>query len=176
MPFRQRGSYGRSRMPRPTINSIKNVVDIISATVGGTNSVNDIAIATNNPLSTTAVHVENGCIIRFIDLQVSYNGTAGTGVNNRLTGYLFKNPGANLTPPNPGSTGTSNEKKFVVREWMANLGRVQDGATTFTRNFRIKIPKVYWRMGVDDKWSVISRTETGTTSNYCLKAIYKRFF
>lgn len=176
MPGRYSMRRRGNRSIRPTINSQKNVIDIVSATVGGTNSVNDIAIATNNPLSTVQNHVENGSIIRFINLQVSYNGTAGTGVNNRLTGFLFKNPGANLTPPNPGTTGTSNEKKFVVKEWMVNLGRVQDGANSFTREFRIRIPRVYWRMGVDDKWTVVSRTETGTNSNYCLKAIYKRFY
>ncbi len=168
---------GRIRFRRSglgsVINSTKNIVDQIDATVGGANSVENIAVAQNTPVNTVADEVSIGCKIFRIYLELSINGTAGTGVNNAIRFFILKNPGNNLTIPNPGTTGTSNEKKFIVFEGMFNLGRVQDGASTQNMKRWIKLPKVYHRMGTDDRWQFVIRTEAGTTSNYCTKFIYK---
>ncbi len=174
MSFR---SFGRRRggfrkRPMTVINSIKNVVDVVGALPAG-NTIEDIAIATNTPLSTVSTDVSNGCQIKAIHLDISVNGTGVSGVNNRLTGYLWKNPGNNLTTPNPGSTGTSNEKKFIIFEFMQNLRALADGGATFRVFKWQRLPKRYWRMGTDDRWQVIFRLESGGTANYCSKYIYK---
>ncbi len=173
-------SYGRRRMnfgARPIVNSIKNIIDDTGATVGGTNTNTALAIAKDaiDP-GANPTDVKQGCQIRAIHLNVEVNGTAAAGVNNAWRAYIIKNPGTNLTNPNPGTTGTSNEKKFIIQEFMFNLNRAQDGGTTRSFSRWLKIPKRYWRMGIDDRWTFVQRTETSTTANYCIKAIYKYYF
>ncbi len=177
MPFRQRGSYGMRRPMRRSLGTIvdsnKNIVDIIDATVGGTNKVDVIVQAVDSATLAGTTTVERGSKLFGVIMQLSMNGTGATGVNNAIRGYIIKNPGDNLTVPNPGTTGSSNEKKFVIFEFMANLGRVQDGAPRFDIKKYVKIPRVYQRFGADDKLQLVLRTETGVNSNYCTKFIYK---
>ncbi len=171
MPFRRNARrYGGMR---PVINSTKNVVDNIDVSTGGANIVTNIAEAQDTPLATVDDNVSIGCKIFRVFMELSINGTAGTGVNNAIRFYIIKNPGNNLTLPNPGTTGTSNEKKFVVFEGMFNLGATADGASTQNMKRWIKLPKVYHRMGTDDRWQFVVRTEGAATANYCTKFIYK---
>ncbi len=86
----------------------------------------------------------------------------------------MKNPGANLTPPGPFTTGSSNEKKFIFKEWNAMTMRNQDGNPPYHWEGWVKIPKLYQRMGADDTivLSVITDVAAGHRS---YKFIYKYF-
>ncbi len=100
-------------------------------------------------------------------------GLGGTGVLNDLDFYLIKNPGDNLTEPAPISVGTSNEKKFVFRQWHFMIMRNQDGNTPFHWEGWIRIPKRYQRFGTDDTLQLVHACTSGLTGHLSLMCIYK---
>ncbi len=167
MPRRQ---YRRRGMA-PIITSIKNVRDTTAPT-GTTQFSSNLAKAVNTPLSTVDTDVSNGCLIKAIWLSFDVCGLAATGVLQRTGIYLIKNPGANLTLPDVFSVGTSNEKKFVIKQWQVMTMRNQDGNPPFHWEGWIKIPKRYWRMGTDDLWQLALKVTTAA-GHFSAQAIYK---
>ncbi len=169
--MRRRKSFG------PVVNSMKNVADTVQAAATSVTSNVDLAKAVNTPLSTVATDVSQGCIIKAIFIQFSIYAIAAlaVGVTNFVDCYLFKNVGANLTRPAPSSVGTSNEKRFVIRQWKGMIGARTEGSPTFNNGVFgqwIKIPKKYQRMATDDVWQFVSQSE-GTGHVNCMKVIYK---
>ncbi len=144
---------------RPVINSIKNTVDLTTST-GTTQTVNNIAIAKDAPATSGQNEVLRGCIIKAIWVSIDVCGLAATGVLQRTAIYLIKNPGTNLTLPGAFVVGTSNEKKYVFRQWQFMTMRNQDGNPPFHWEGWIKIPKRYQRMGTDDKFMMAFETTT----------------
>ncbi len=151
---------------------MKNVVNTSIGTTG-TISGQFIARATNNPLSTVAIDVENRCIIKAVYLAVDGCGLGATGVLNNMDFYLFKNPGANLTAPGVLTVGTSNEKKFVFRQWHFMIMRNQDGNTPFHWEGWIPIPRKYQRFGTDDTLTLQIANTASLTGHFSFEAIYK---
>ncbi len=170
MPYRRRGSYRRG--PRPIITSIKNVF-LTAAGTTAASLVTIIAKAVTSPSPTVSSDVSHGCLIKAIYLTINGCGLGGTGVLNNMDVYLMKNPGANLTPPLGTSVGTSNEKKFVIRQWRFMIMRNQDGNLPFHWEGWIKIPRRYHRMGTDDTWIVQFNNTAAVTGHMSLGAIYK---
>ncbi len=170
MPYRRR-AFSRRGMT-PIITSIKNqLLSAIGTTGTQTNIV--IAKAKNTPLSTVDSDVSNGCIIKAIWININGCGLGGTGVQNNMNLYLFKNPGDNLSPPAPVSWGTSNEKKFIIRSWQFMIMRNQDGNVPFHWEGWIKIPKRYHRMGTDDVWNLVVQNTAALTGHFSMECIYK---
>ncbi len=132
-----------------------------------------IAKAVNTPLSTVKNDVSNGCLIKAVYVTVDVCGLGGTGVLNIADFYLAKNPGANLTMPNPGSVGTSNEKKFVFKQWRFMIMRNQDGNMPFHWEGWVPIPKIYQRMGTDDLLVMELQCSGGVTGHYSNQFVYK---
>ncbi len=165
--------YGRKKsfMPRSVINSIKNI-HLATASTGTTAATVVWAKAVNTPLSTNSSDVSNGCIIKAVYLTIDVCGLAATGVLQITDFYLIKNPGANLSTPDPISVGTSNEKKFVCKQWRAMTMRNQDGNVPYHWEGWIKLPKRYWRMGTDDIWQIAFQTSTAA-GHFSMSAIYK---
>ncbi len=164
----------RSSGPRPVINSIKNVFEATTST--GTTTQNAIlAKAVTSPAPTTKNDISHGCIIKALWLSFDVCGLAATGVLQRTLLYLFKNPGANLTPPGAISVGSSNEKKFVIRQWQFMTMRNQDGNAPNHWEGWIRIPKRYQRMGTDDLWQLVFETTTaaGHLSTQCIYKWYR---
>ncbi len=175
MPYNRRGSYGRRRRnPMVVVNSIKNQTDAIFG-LTDVRAGTTVAKAVNTPLSTVSTDVSNGCIIKAIWISLDVCGLSATGVLAQFHAYLFKNPGNSLTPPLPGSVGTSNEKKFVIKSWSAMTMRNQDGNPPYHWEGWIKIPKRYHRMGTDDTWSLQFAMSAATTGHGSFEAIYKWF-
>ncbi len=130
---------------------MKNVVDQTAST--GTTPANVlIAKAVNSPVSTVENDTSQGCIIKAIWCSFDFCGLAGTGVLQETKVFLMKNPGDSLTAPNPFVVGTSNEKKFVIKQWSLMTMRNQDGNPPLHWEGWIKIPRRYHRMGTDDTW------------------------
>ncbi len=171
-------SYG-GRRPRgrknleTIINSVKNVVDIVGALPAAVNVTDTITGAVDSPVLSSNNQVERGSIIKAIHVSISVNGTQGSGVNNRLTFYIAKNPGNNLTLPNPGATGISDNKKWIFYEGMANLISNADGGSTFRFDRWLRVPKKMQRQASEDRFIAVFRVEAGTSANYCSKYIYK---
>ncbi len=166
--------FGRRRVSLSVINSLKR--SSIQVDTPGTTVQNEIlAKAVDNPATTVNNDVKNGCIIKAIWLSLDFCGLAASGVEQTTGVYLFKNPGANLTPPSPFNVGTSNEKKFVIKEWSQMTMRNQDGNPPYHWEGWIKIPKRYHRMGTDDLWQIVFQTDTAA-GHIKTAFIYKYYF
>ncbi len=173
MPSYRRGfSRRRGAMSLNVVNSIKNV-HRSQFGLTGANTETILAKAVNTPLSTVSSDVSNGCIIKAVYCIIDFCGTGGTGVLNVVDGYLMKNPGANLTPPAAIGVGTSNEKKFVFKQWRSMAMRNQDGNNPFHWEGWIKIPKRYQRMGTDDTLITQFACTTALTGHASVEFIYK---
>ncbi len=175
MPFRQRGSFGRRRRSLGTIvDSNKNVKEGIDGIVASTNLVKILALTVDSATNTVTTQVERGCHIYRIWLEFWVYTTDVTDTTAQFNMLIGKNPGANLTLPNPGTVGSSNEKKFIFKEWKGLLAAKSVGGLPYSWKGWIKVPKVYQRMGADDTIEIVARIE-GVAGNICHKAIYKWF-
>ncbi len=165
---------GFRRGPRPVINSIKNQPNEFTAGPAGTNTFVLIAKAVNTPVSTVATDVSQGCLIKavWVELWARQAATTIVGVTTGFDAYIWKNPGANLTAPTPGSVGTSNEKKFVFKSWKGLLAASTEGGQNYTWKGWLRIPKIYQRMGTDDLLQLVFNI-TGVAGLVCTNFIYK---
>ncbi len=165
MRRRRSSSLGR------IVNSVKNTVDATASTgtsVSATVLVNSLA----DPSATTANEVERGCLIKALWISFDVCGLAATGVLQKTGLYLIKNTGTNLTIPGVFSVGTSNEKKFVIRQWQFMTMRNQDGNAPNHWEGWLPIPKRYQRMGIDDLWQIAFETSTAA-GHFSVQCIYK---
>ncbi len=164
---RRRGNRGLGNI----INSVKNVLDTTLSS-GTTLQATTFAIAKDSPATTGANEVQRGCIIKAVWVSFDVCGLAATGVLQRTGLYLVKNPGANLTIPGVFTVGTSNEKKFIFKQWQVMTMRNQDGNPPFHWEGWIKIPKRYQRMGTDDILQLVFATDAAA-GHYSAQFIYK---
>ncbi len=162
-----------SRSIRPVINSRKIMPNAVQGLPAGANTVFDCAIAKDNPVTTTQNDVEIGSKIFRLWLEFWAYGQASGATNNILDAYIIKNPGDNLTEPNPGTVGTSNEKKFVFKTWKGLMGTKTEGGQPYMWRGWIKVPKVYQRMGADDRISVVYRS--ATIGDVCTSVVLKYY-
>ncbi len=172
MPYRRRAFSKKLRLV--TINSEKHVVTQ-DFPVTSSNVTRDVAKAVTAPSNTVSTDCHRGGTIKAIWISLDMCGLAATGVFQKQMAYLMKNPGANLTPPGAFAVGTSNEKKFVIKQWTWMSMRNQDGNPPYHWEGWIKIPKRYQRMGTDDTWSITMGADAGT-GHGTFNAIYKEFF
>ncbi len=154
------------------VRSIKNV-HISSTGITSTNTEVNLAKAVTAPSPTVTNDVAHGCIIKAIWISLDVCGLAGTGILNTFDSMLMKNPGANLTPPSAGAVGSSNEKKFVFKQWHAMIMRNQDGNVPYHWEGWIKIPKRYHRFGTDDTLVYVIKCTSGVTGHQTIQALYK---
>ncbi len=170
MPGRYSGR--RRSYPRAIVTSIKNSANYHVGTSGTTGSA-IIAKAVNTPLSTVSTDVSNGCIIKAVWVNISGCGLGGTGVLNDMNMYVIKSPGANIGLPAPIAVGTSNEKKFVFKQWQFMIMRNQDGNLPFHWEGWLKVPKRYQRMGTDDILYFVYANSASLTGHLSAEFIYK---
>ncbi len=137
-----------------------------------------VAAATDNPdPGTNSKDIHQGSIIKAVWIVMDLCGLAATGVNNVCAAYLMKNPGDNLVPPTPSTEGTSNEKKFIFKEWSGMCMRNQDGNAPLHWEGWVKIPKRYQRFGLDDTLNIVLACVTSTlTGHFSIQTIYKYYW
>ncbi len=158
-----------------TINSIKHVVDDAKV-LSTSNQVIDLAKAVNDPSNTVTTDCHHGSIIKAIWCSLDFCGTASSGTQQDTAVYLFKNPGANLTPPGVFAIGSSNEKKYVFKQWSQMTMRNQDGNPPYHWEGWVKIPKRYQRMGTDDIIQIVLGQDVAGGGHSLIVAIYKEYF
>ncbi len=151
---------------------MKNVRNFAQGVTSTTQLV-EISKAVNTPVSTTQQEVSQGCVIKAIYCSIDGCGLGGTGVLNTMDLYIIKNPGNNLTVPAPIAVGTSNEKKFVFKQWRFMIMRNQDGNLPFHWEGWLKIPKRYQRQGTDDVMDIVFACTAGVTGHISGQFIYK---
>ncbi len=158
MPYRRRGSSRRALALRP-VDSNKNVFEIAGAT-GTTQTSFSLVSSVDNPATSNTNEVERGCSVKAFYLSFDVCGLAATGVRQITNVYLIKNPGSNLTNPGAFSVGSSNEKKFIFKQWSFQTMRNQDGNPPYHFEGWIKIPNRYTRMGINDLIQLVVETDT----------------
>ncbi len=170
--------YNRFRRSRKlqlvTINSEKHVLDRTYA-VTSSNVRKILAKAVTAPSNTIDDDVHRGGVIKAFWISIDICGLDASGAFQATMAYLMKNPGANLLPPGVFAVGTSNEKKFVVKQWTQMTMRNQDGNPPYHWEGWVKIPKRYQRMGTDDTWELVVGNNSGTGHAYVF-CIYKEYF
>ncbi len=173
MPGRFYGQRGSSSLGR-IVDSNKNIVSLVLAGADGVKIITPIAEAQDSATLAVAKDVERGCQIRAIHIEgwCWANELIAEGISNSFHAYIMKNPGSNLTPPVPGTTGTSNEKKFIFKEWKGLIGARTQGVPPYRINQWIKIPPRFRRMGANDVWQFVHES-FGTDHLFCLNFIYK---
>ncbi len=176
MPGYRRGfSRRRGALRLNVVHSMKNS-QIISGGLSSTAVTLNIAKAVDNPASATgAEEVAQGSVIKAVWIVLDVCGLGGTGVLNNFACYIIKNPGANLTVPNPIAVGTSNEKKFIFKEWSGMIMRNQDGNAPLHWEGWVKIPRRYQRMGTDDIIQQVLVCSASVTGHFQVQHIYKWF-
>ncbi len=153
---------------------MKNVVEIADST--GTGAINAILVqVVDTPVTSASNQVARGANVGALHLSFDVCGLAATGARQITNLYLMKNPGANLTAPGPFTVGTSNEKKFIFKQWSFQTMRNQDGNPPFHFEGWIKIPKRYQRMGTDDLLHLTFATDVaaGHISGQCIYKWYR---
>ncbi len=147
-----------------------------TASTGTTTASTTLILTKDSAVNTVANEVERGCNVSSIWLSLDVCGLAGTGVLQRTGCYIIKNSGNNLaTIPSAFAVGTSNEKKFIIKQWQYMTMRNQDGNPPNHWEGWIKIPKGMQRCGADDLWSLAFTTTTaaGHLSGQCIYKWYK---
>ncbi len=170
--YRRGFSPFRGGLHLNVINSIKNVF-VFSDALTPTVQFQNFAKAVTSPSPTVTNDVSHGCVIKAVWISIDFCGTSGTGVLNNANVYIMKNPGANLSGPSPENVGSSNEKKFVIKQWHSMIMRNQDGNVPYHWEGWIKIPKRYQRMGTDDLWQLGYNCTTALAGHISGQFIYK---
>ncbi len=155
---------------RPIISN-KNVVQDIETVTSSTQATN-LVLTKDTATNIVEEEVQRGCKIFGLNLSFDICGTGTSGTIQKTNVYLIKNPGSNLTVPSVFSVGTSNEKKFVFRQWSFMTMRNQDGNPPFHIEEYVKIPRVYQRMGADDTIQLVWANDT-LTGHLTWQCIYK---
>ncbi len=160
--------------PRPVINSEKNVVNNFTAVASGAQGTVNIALAVGSADNTVVTQVTRRCKIFkiWVELWVSASELIAEGVTTGIDMFLIKNPGSNLTLPGAQVVGSSNEKKFVFKQWKGLIASRKEGFPAYTWRGWVKVPKVYQRMGTDDVIQLAANA-TGANALICSQFIYK---
>ncbi len=166
----------RRRSSFVNIVSNKNIPNFFTAAATGSNTIVNLAVAVDSAANTGAAQVQRGSKIYRIwcEFWIYASAAAAVGVTTGIDFYIWKNPGDNLVAPQPGTVGTSNEKKFVIRNWKGLIGARTEGSLPYHWKGWLKIPKIYQRMGADDHIELVVRP-TGVNALVCHNHVYKWF-
>ncbi len=172
MPFRRGGFSRRNRaFSLQPVDSNKNIA-FISDSTGTTSIATTFVNTVDSATLAVPTDVERGCSIKAFWISLDFCGLGATGVRQVTRCYIIKNPGANLAPPTPGTEGTSNEKKFIFKEWQQMTMRNQNGNPPYHWEGWIKIPKRYQRFGANDLLQMVYATDT-SAGHITAQIIYK---
>ncbi len=167
MPFRRRGNSIRP------VHRIKHVIDNQRAGVAGTASSQIIAVSVDAPLLANTTQVESGSTINGFYLHVEAIATSAGALPNFYI-MIFKNPGGNLTLPNPNVVGSDDNKKYVIHQEMIMFEKTSNGNPRTIFNGVIVIPRGYRRMSINDTITLMFFSP-GINWEACMQAHYKEF-
>ncbi len=157
------------------INSVKKVIDVDGALTASTPSVIPIA----NALSAVAwpdaadVNIPQYSHVYgiYLSLYVTLDGAPDASVP-RVDWYISKNPGDNLTMPEPAATGGNDNRRWILHEGKGLLAFDTIGPPRKLFEGVIKIPQRMSKFSLDDVLQVRILTENHN-GFFCLKSIYK---
>ncbi len=170
-------SFRRRMSAKRPINSRKNIVQNVAIIAGaGTNTQVIVNSVETMPALANTQQVVTGAIVNTIYLEVWMYGNAVEGVNSPVTWMLAKNPGNNLTLPDPALAGLSDNKRWIFAMGKGLLGSSLNGQPGYLIRGWFSIPKRMRRMGFDDEIVLIIKNDTANNVNLCKLMIYKWYF
>ncbi len=155
------------------INRIKHVVDIQGALPSATVVANKIINTKDAPVLANVSEVETGCTINGIFLNIQVYATSATSLANCYF-IMYKNPGNNITAPQPNTVGSDDNKRFVIHQEMVMLEKNTTGIPRTMFKGVIAIPRGMRRCAPNDTW-YINLFTPGVTADFCIQTIYKEF-
>ncbi len=168
MPYRSR----RVNALRP-VNRIKHVIDSQFAVAAGATQDLVIVNSTDTPVLGTVADCETGSTVNGIFIVVEVHPIDAVALPN-VYFWMAKNPGGNLTLPNPNVVGASDNKKYIFHQEMVMLQKIANGNPRTLMKGVIVIPKHYRRNGPNDQ--ILVRIQSpGVAINACMQAHYKEF-
>ncbi len=132
-----------------------------------------IVNSVTNPELANVADCEFGSTINGIFLIIEVNATSSAALANVYM-WIAKNPGGNLTLPNPNVVGASDNKKYIFHQEMVMLQQVTNSNPRTVFKGVIAIPKRYRRNGPNDQ-IVVRIQSPGVSINGCVQAHYKEF-
>ncbi len=168
--------FRKSNVLRP-INSRKNInqrIAIIAA--AGTDTMRITNAVEVMPALAQTGQVVAGATVNTIYLEIWMYGNAVAGVNSPVTWMLVKNPGNNLTMPDPALAGADDNKRWIFAMGKGLLGNSGNGQPGYLIRGWFSIPKRMRRHGFDDEIQLIIKNDTANDINLCELAIYKWYF
>ncbi len=169
MVFRRRS--GNALRP---VHRIKHVVDRQFGTPLNVASDTVLVDSQDAPTLANVEEVETGSTVNGIYLKIEVVNTGAASVLANAYIMIFKNPGNNLTFPNPNVVGSDDNKKYVIHQEMVMLQQVVNSNPRTVFNGVVVIPKDYRRMAINDRINVRAFAP-GIATNWCLQAHYKEF-
>ncbi len=170
MVFRNRS---RNNALRP-VNRIKHVVDNQFATALGVAQVTNPIVSVDNPTLANTSNVQTGSTVNGIFLSVEVVNTGVTGVLANAYMMVMKNPGGNLTFPNPNIVGADDNKKYVIHQEMVMLQMVDNSNPRTLFKGVIVLPRHMRRFGPNDLLQ-LSIFSPGVELSGCSQTHYKEF-
>ncbi len=148
-------------------------MDLQGATVAGTSTSVVIAEAVDAPVISSEEQVITGSTVNGFFLSIeAYASSAGALANLYL--MVYKNPGGNLTMPEPNVVGSSDNKKYVIHQEMIMMEQKVSGNPRTLFKGVIVVPRHMRRMAPDDEID-IRILSPGVNTFFCMQAHYKEF-
>ncbi len=168
--FNRRG--GSSLRP---VHRIKHVVDLQFATLGGAIFDLDLITAVDDPVLANTAEVETGSKVNGIYLHLeAVNIEATQGVLPNAYMMVMKNPGNNLSFPNPNVVGSDDNKRFIIHQEMVMFQKQAGSNPRTLFNGVIVLPRGYRRMGPNDTLE-LRVFSPGVDTDWCMQSHYKEF-
>ncbi len=171
MVFRRRSRLGQ------IITSVKKVVEtqsgLTASTVSTVPLVNSLAAAAWIDALDANVPQYSHIYGLYLSLYATLDGAADASVPI-VDWYISKNPGNNLTMPEPGATGGNDNRRWILHEGKGLLAFDTIGAPRKLFEGVIKIPQRMSKFSLDDTLDLRILTENHN-GFFCVKAIYKFF-
>ncbi len=163
----------RSRNMLRPVNRIKHVVDVQFGITAGAIQAQTLVKAVDAPVLANTSEVVTGSTVNGIYIKLEAYATSSGALANFYM-IVYKNPGLNLTDPNPNVIGSADEKKFVIHQEMVMFQKVTPSNPRTVFNGVIVIPKGYRRFGPKDELRMVVLAP-GVSADVCVQAHYKEF-
>ncbi len=133
-----------------------------------------MVVADDDPVISSPSQVITGSTVNGIFLTVEVVNTGVTGVLANAYMMVMKNPGGNLTFPNPNIVGTSDNKKYVIHQEMIMLQMVDNSNPRTLFKGVIVLPRHMRRFGPNDLLQ-LAIFSPGVEISGCSQVHYKEF-
>ncbi len=167
--------FNRGMGLRP-VQRIKHVIDAQGGAALGVVDNTNLILASDTPTLGNTASVITGAKVHGLYLKVEVVATSGTALANVYM-IIGKNPGGNITLPNPQSVGNNDNKRFVIHQEMIMVQKFDADVASNPRilfNGVVKIPRGYSRFGPNDTL-ILSLVSPGANIDFCVQAHYKEF-